>query len=98
MHLFAEILRKYPIISTINRECVKDCTIPGTNKIIRKGTKVVTSLVALHNDPEYFPYPDVFDPDRFSEERKTEIRPNTFCPFGVGPRNCIGLLVDDNRV
>lgn len=32
---------------------------------------------------------DKFDPERFSAERKGEINPSTYLPFGAGPRACI---------
>lgn len=41
-------------------------------------------------DETYFPEPQKFDPERFSDENKHNIKPGTYSPFGVGPRNCIG--------
>jgi cytochrome P450 family 9 len=45
---------------------------------------------AYHHDPNYFPEPEKFIPERFSEDNKGNIDPDTYLPFGIGPRNCIG--------
>lgn len=44
-------------------------------------------------DPEYYPNPTKFDPDRFSPENggiKSFIDRGLFLPFGIGPRICPG--------
>ncbi|KAF2894454.1 hypothetical protein ILUMI_11716 [Ignelater luminosus] len=86
-----ETLRKYPPLTSLNRKCMKDYKLPDTDIEISNGTAVLIPILGLHYDPEYFPDPDVFDPDRFSEENKSLIKPYTYLPFGDGPRNCIGL-------
>lgn len=59
---------------------------------IRQGETVNIPTWAIHNDPVYYPNPEKFDPERFSEDNKHLIKPFTYMPFGLGPRNCIGKL------
>nr|XP_023014655.1 cytochrome P450 6a8-like [Leptinotarsa decemlineata] len=82
--------RLHPPAHTINRRCTKDYKVPGEDLIIEKGTNVLVTITGIHRDPEYYPNPLVFDPDRFSEENKKKIPPFAFIPFGAGPRICIG--------
>lgn len=77
----------------LDRDCVKDYKIPGTEVVIEKGTHVQISAFALHRDPDNFPNPEYFDPDRFSDENKKNIKPFTYLPFGEGPRICIGITI-----
>ena len=57
---------------------------------MREGEILGIPVWSFHRDPEYFPDPLKFDPERFSEENKHNINPMVYMPFGVGPRNCIG--------
>ncbi|XP_012256022.3 cytochrome P450 6k1-like [Athalia rosae] len=88
--IISETLRLFPPAPILDRLAMKDYKIPGSDVVIEKGTVVYVPLCGLHWDPEYFPDPMKFDPDRFSDERKSSILPMTYMPFGVGPRNCIG--------
>ncbi|XP_014481508.1 PREDICTED: cytochrome P450 6k1-like isoform X2 [Dinoponera quadriceps] len=87
----SETLRKYPILGVIDRETVEPYKIPNSNLVLEKGMPVFISIKGLHYDPEYFPNPEKFDPERFSEENKRNIQPFTYMPFGEGPRMCIGM-------
>lgn len=52
---------------------------------------MIIPVYAIHHDAEYYPEPEVFDPNRFLPE-EVEKRPNmTFLAFGEGPRICLGL-------
>jgi cytochrome P450 len=44
----------------------------------------------MHRDPRFFPDPDCFDPDRWTDEARAARPRFTYFPFGAGPRICIG--------
>ncbi|KAJ7305927.1 hypothetical protein JRQ81_010293, partial [Phrynocephalus forsythii] len=82
-----ETQRLYPLGGRIERASKKDVEINGVT--IPKGTVVMISPYVLHRNPEFWPEPEEFRPERFSKENN--IDPYTFLPFGAGPRNCIGM-------
>lgn len=86
-----ESLRKYTPGNVLMRRCTKNYTVPGSNIVIEKGKFVFLPMHAIHNDPEYFPEPEKFDPDRFLPENSKERNPFAFLPFGEGPRICMVL-------
>lgn len=51
---------------------------------------ITIPVFGIQRDPKYFENPDKFDPERFSPENKDRVDPNTFMPFGMGPRYCLG--------
>nr|XP_018895932.1 PREDICTED: probable cytochrome P450 6d4 [Bemisia tabaci] len=84
-----ETFRKYPVASILARNCTENVQISGESVVVEKGVKVFISTYALHRDPTFFPDPDKFDPERFSEENVDKIIPGSYLPFGDGPRFCI---------
>jgi len=72
------------------RQAAHDCKLPLTEVPLEKGSAVAIPVTGLHMDPQYFPEPDKFDPERFSEEAKAARPPMVYLPFGEGPRICIG--------
>ena len=48
-------------------------------------------VAGLHLDPDFWENPEDYNPDRFLPENKNEIKPFTYLPFGLGPRNCIAM-------
>jgi cytochrome P450 family 6 len=83
--VISESLRKYTPGNILMRKCTKDYRVPGTDITIEKGKYVFLPMHAIHNDPEYFPEPNKFDPDRFSSEEEKTRNPFTFLPFGNFP-------------
>lgn len=76
----------------LDRLCVEDYPIPGSDVVIKKDTFVYVPMIGLHLDENYFPDPQKFDPERFSEDSNSnQDRPACcYIPFGAGPRLCIG--------
>ena len=78
-------MRLYPVIPLIIREGTKDYTL-SDGTFIEKGTSIIVPIFTSHRDPQYFPEPLKFNPDRFED---APIR-GSYLPFGEGPRICIG--------
>lgn len=86
-----ESLRKYPPGPLIVRTATNPYTVPETNITIEKNTLVLIPVYAIQHDPEIYPDPEAFKPERF-EPDAVKSRPTcSFLSFGDGPRNCIGL-------
>lgn len=87
-----ETLRKWPVAAVLDRVCAKDYEYnDGDRKFtIHKGMLIWIPVHGIHHDPKYYPEPERFDPERFSDEQKGNIVAGSYLPFGVGPRNCIG--------
>lgn len=90
--LFLETLRLHPPMSTMTRVCTSTCELSlgeHTYKI-EKGIPVTIPIYALHTDPEYFPDPMKFDPERFDKKNRSLRHQFVYLPFGAGPRYCPG--------
>ena len=87
--IIQESMRYYSAAVKVNRVCSKDTVINGI--MIPKGTIITIPLQMIHKDPEYWPEPEKFDPERFTPEQKAKRHPYVWQPFGMGPRNCVGM-------
>ncbi|KAJ6020737.1 hypothetical protein N7540_006241 [Penicillium herquei] len=56
---------------------------------VPSGVMVSNPPYTTHRDPTIFPEPEKFEPSRW--ENPTQEMKNMHRPFGVGPRNCLGL-------
>ncbi|KAL5280354.1 CYP3A4.2 family protein [Megaselia abdita] len=83
-----ETSRKWPGLPILNRICTQDYKVPESHYTIKKGTPIIVPLLGLHRDPDHFPEPMKFDPDRFSNNN---YNPAAYMPFGEGPRSCIAF-------
>ncbi|XP_058797057.1 cytochrome P450 4c3-like [Phymastichus coffea] len=94
-----------PMIGRIITEDIKlsdefDSAVHSSNKSTKQldvsgnyeipiGTEVVMNIFAAHRDPNFWPDPDKFDPDRFLPENTKERHPFAYVPFSAGLRMCM---------
>ncbi|MEV8374993.1 cytochrome P450 [Kribbella sp. NPDC056861] len=85
-NIITETLRLYPPVWLLTRTATTDCVVGG--QPTQAGTTVLYSPYLIHHHPDLYPDPEVFDPDRWSSDRRPPR--NAFIPFGAGARKCIG--------
>jgi cytochrome P450 len=85
----AESMRLWPPNPLFLRVARRDDVLPSGARI-PAGSKLFLSPYVIQRDPEYFPDPLRFQPERFSEEGKRSRPRYAYFPFGGGPRVCIG--------
>jgi cytochrome P450 len=80
-----ESLRVKPIILGVVRKLAEDMVLGDYDA--PAGTRLNVSIVMLHSDPQLYPDPDAFRPERFLEQRP---KPWEYAPFGGGRHRCLG--------
>ncbi|KOB78440.1 Cytochrome CYP324A1 [Operophtera brumata] len=84
-----ETLRKWTPMGWLDRIASRDYKL-DERLTVRSGTVLYVNAYGLQWDPDHFPEPERFQPDRFLPENERSIKPYTYMPFGEGPRICIG--------
>jgi len=57
--------------------------------VIPRGYSIIVSISRLHADPEIFPEPERFNPQRFIGSKPPSF---SWIPFGGGARRCVGAV------
>lgn len=83
-----EAMRLYPPAYGLGREAVEECEIGGF-RVPRK-TQVFMFQWVTQRDARFFPEPDLFYPERWTDEFVSRLPKYAYFPFGGGPRFCIG--------
>ncbi len=61
---------------------------------IPEDTMVLINNWGLHRDPDYWPNPEEFRPERFLDSQgKLAPKPTSFLPFSAGRRSCVGEVL-----
>ncbi|WP_437659098.1 cytochrome P450 [Sorangium sp. So ce1182] len=85
--VFREALRLHPPVPADARRAVADFEIEG--RAVPGGTIVAIPLVLLSRDPELYPDPDSYRPERWLG-RKEAVSPLEIAQFGGGAHFCLG--------
>jgi cytochrome P450 len=80
-----ETLRIRPVVPDVGRILKEPVEVAGYR--LPAGVMVVPSITSVHADPNVYPDPDRFDPDRMVG---ATLSPTTWFPFGGGNRRCLG--------
>ncbi|MGN6556949.1 MAG: cytochrome P450 [Solirubrobacterales bacterium] len=80
-----ETLRLRPVIVAVIRKLTEAVELGGYE--LPAGARVVPSIHLIHRDPEIYPEPDRFLPERFLDNPPGTY---TWIPFGGGVRRCLG--------
>jgi cytochrome P450 len=84
-----EALRLHPPLIMLIRKVVTDFDY-GRYRV-PAGSFAVTSPPVSHANPEIFPQPNDFTPNRYRPERAEDENPFAYVPFGGGHHRCSGM-------
>jgi len=86
-----EAMRLYPPGPYGAREATEDLVLGDYT--VPAGTTIFYPFWAVHTNPEYWPDPQTFDPERFTPEASANRPRLAYIPFGLGPRSCEGAAL-----
>jgi cytochrome P450 len=83
-----ESMRLYPPAWVTTRQAHQDTTLGG--EPVKKNNVVIINIWGVHHNPNLYPDPWAFKPERFTPEFEKSLPKSAYLPFGNGPRVCIG--------
>lgn len=88
--IWDESLRLYPPAWTLHTRLAHAADRLPSGAVLPQGAWVFISPWNLHRNTRWFPDPNRFDPERFSEEAARTHTAFSYLPFGAGGRRCLG--------
>ncbi|MDQ6940049.1 MAG: cytochrome P450 [Verrucomicrobiota bacterium] len=86
--VFSESMRLYPPVWIMGRRALAEVKLNGCT--IPSGSYVHVSQYLMHRDARFFPEPERFDPERWTQEAAAARPKFSYFPFGGGGMQCIG--------
>ncbi|KAG5572861.1 hypothetical protein H5410_062627 [Solanum commersonii] len=85
-----EGMRLHCVVPLMPHEAMEDCVVNSFH--IQKGSRILINFYAVQRDPNIWPEPEKFLPERFVES-SIDVRGRDFqlLPFGSGRRSCPGM-------
>lgn len=96
-NVIKEALRHYPVGCTARREQTEGFIPYDGQQYTTKGFLILSMQHTMHMNPDKFPNPKEFNPDRFTRE---DFPRHAWRPFERGPRACLGqpLAMDELKI
>ena len=86
--LFLESERVYPVIPWQFRTVMNQCVVNGFELLPK--TRLLICHTATHYSSDLFPEPLKFDIDRYLPDRREDMKPGAYAPYGLGTHTCLG--------
>jgi cytochrome P450 len=81
-----ESMRLSPVVVHVTRVAIQDTSVGGY--AVKAGGRVLPCIYLAHHNPDVFPQPYTFRPERFLGNNPRHA--HSFFPFGLGNRLCVG--------
>lgn len=88
-----ESMRLHSAFGILMKRCNERCKLVGDDGIeciVEPGNDLIVPFESFQLDPKYWDNPEVYNPDRFSDDASNGRPKTVFLPFGEGPRFCVG--------
>ncbi|CCX31761.1 cytochrome P450 [Pyronema domesticum] len=82
-----------PVSGLLPREALASFEVDG--HVVPEGTVVGVPIYTIHHNPDYYPEPYQYRPERWLDDDQEQIEKaqSAFNPFSIGARGCIGKSV-----
>uniref|UniRef100_A0A1I8PKU0 Cytochrome P450 n=1 Tax=Stomoxys calcitrans TaxID=35570 RepID=A0A1I8PKU0_STOCA len=90
-NVILETMRRDPVGYILPRYSLRHCTIRTSKRTIEipPRTTIIIPIYSIHHNPDYYPQPEEFRPERFEEDEIAKRPQCTFLTYGYGTRKCL---------